>query len=151
MNLKVLIGSGDKIMLFTSPFIIIGLILNIMYPEVFSVNGPSLLLMIISVIVLVPGIVVWIWSVILILTRVPKKRLITVGPYSVVKHPLYTGVSLLVIPWIGFLANSWLGVVIGLTIYIGSRIYSLREEEVLSLIFGNEWEKYCKMVKIPWL
>ena len=40
MRLKALGGSGDKIMLFTLQFLIIGLILNIMIPSFFSVGFP---------------------------------------------------------------------------------------------------------------
>ncbi|MGO9310539.1 MAG: hypothetical protein ACLQDL_16150 [Spirochaetia bacterium] len=36
----------------------------------------------------------------LVLIRVPQKKLITVGPNTVVRHPLYTSVALLVIPGI---------------------------------------------------
>jgi len=80
-----------------------------------------------------------------------KKNLITSGPYSLVKHPLYTGVALLVLPWIGFLYNTWLGVVIGLMVYIGSRMYAPREEKILSKIFGSAWDEYRQKVKIAWL
>jgi len=151
MKLKVLVGSGDKIGLLTLPFLIIGLILNIMFPSLFNVGGPSIVLKAISITILIPGVTIWIWSVALILINVPKKELITNGPYSLVKHPLYTVVALLVLPWIGFLFNTWLGVLIGIILYVGSRIFSPEEEEILSRTFGSTWDEYCNKVKMPWL
>jgi hypothetical protein len=41
MKLKPLVGSGDKIGLFAAPFLIVGLILNILFPSLFSVGGPQ--------------------------------------------------------------------------------------------------------------
>ncbi|HYF81537.1 MAG TPA: isoprenylcysteine carboxylmethyltransferase family protein [Clostridia bacterium] len=151
MKLKALVGSGKKIGLLTLPFLIIGLVLNIMIPSLFSVGGPSIVLKVVSIIILIPGVTIWIWSVVLILTKIPRKELITNGPYSLIKHPLYTGVALLVLPWIGFLFNTWLGVLIGIIVYIGSRIFSPEEEKMLSKIFGVTWDEYCNKVKIPWL
>jgi protein-S-isoprenylcysteine O-methyltransferase Ste14 len=151
MKLMVLVGSGDRIGLFTLPFLIAGLVLNIMFPSAFHVGGPPTALKVISIILLVPGVAIWIWSVILILTKVPKKELITSGPYSLVKHPLYTGVALLVLPWVGFLVNSWLGALMGVIVYIGSRIFSPEEEKMLSKTFGPAWDEYCNKVRIPWL
>ena len=151
MNLKVLVGSGDKIGPLTLPFLIVGLILNVMFPSLFSVGGPPFVLKVISIIILIAGIINWIWSAVLILTKVPRKELITNGPYAIVKHPLYTGVALLVLPWIGFLFDTWLGVVIGIVLYIGSRMFSPAEEEELSKTFGAAWDAYCKKVVIPWL
>ena len=151
MKLKEPVGSGDKIGLLVLPFLVIGVILNILFPSLFSVGGPSMTLRVISIILLIPGLTVWIWSVILILNRVPKKELITDGPYALVRHPLYTGVALLVLPWVGFLFNSWLGLLIGIVLYIGSRLYSPAEERLLSNTFGAAWTDYCKKVKLPWL
>lgn len=149
--LKVLVGSGDKIGLLTLPFLLVGLFLNIVYPSVFSVGGPSAALRAVSVIVLIPGLTVWVWSAALILRKVPRGELITNGPYSIVKHPLYTSVGLLVLPWIGFIFNTWLGAVIGIILYIGSRIFAPAEEAELSKTFGAAWDEYCSTVKIPWL
>jgi protein-S-isoprenylcysteine O-methyltransferase Ste14 len=137
--------------LFTLPFLVVGLLLNILFPTFFYVGGPSMVLKIISIVIMIPGVIIWIWSVFLILTKVPRKELITNGPYSLVKHPLYTGVALLVLPWFGFLLNTWLGALVGIAIYIGSRLYSPREEEILSKIFGSAWADYTGRVKIPWL
>ncbi|MHB8108183.1 MAG: methyltransferase family protein [Candidatus Cryosericum sp.] len=151
MNLRVLVGSGKKIGLLILPFLVVGLILNILIPSFFSVGGPSTVLKVISIIVLVPGVTIWIWSVLLILTKVPRRELITSGPYALVKHPLYVGVALLVLPWAGFLLNTWLGALIGVVIYVGSRMYSPEEEKFLSQNFGAAWDAYCKKVILPWL
>jgi protein-S-isoprenylcysteine O-methyltransferase Ste14 len=151
MNVKVLVGSGDKIALFTLPFLILGLVLNVAYPSLFDVGGPSNVLRAVSIVVLVPGVAIWLWSIILILTKVPKGELITSGPYSLVKHPLYTSVALLVLPWIGFLLNTWLGALIGVVLYIGSRMFAPTEDVELSKTFGTAWHEYSSTVKIPWL
>jgi protein-S-isoprenylcysteine O-methyltransferase Ste14 len=151
MKLKVLVGSGDRIGLLALPFLIIGLILNIVIPSLFSVGGPSTALKAISIVMLIPGVTIWLWSVVLILIKVAQGELITTGPYSLVKHPLYVGVAVFVLPWIGFLLNTWLGVVIGVVLYAGSRLFSPEEEAVLSRAFGTTWEEYCNRVKIPWL
>jgi protein-S-isoprenylcysteine O-methyltransferase Ste14 len=151
VELKPLIGSGDKIGSFVAPFLIIGSTLNILFPSFFSVGGPSVALMAISIILLIPGLTIWIWSAALILIKVPKKELITGGPYALVKHPLYTGVALLVLPWAGFLCDTWLGILIGIVLYIGSRIFSPQEEKVLAERFGTDWDDYCSKVRIPWL
>lgn len=151
MQLKELVGSGEKIGLLTLPFLVIGLILNVAFPSFFSVGGPSPALSVISIVMLVAGLTIWIWSAFLILTKVPRKELITTGPYSLVKHPLYTGVALLVLPWIGFLLNTWLGVVIGVVLYVGSRMFSPEEEATLSKTFGTAWDEYNDTVRMPWL
>jgi hypothetical protein len=70
-KLNTLMGSGDRIGLFTLPFLVVGLILNVAYPSLFDVGGPSTALRVASVIVLVAGITIWAWSVTLILVKVP--------------------------------------------------------------------------------
>jgi len=150
-RLKLLIGSGDKIGLFTLPFLLAGLLLNIVYPSAFDLGGPSTALQVSSIVVLIAGLTIWIWSAALILIKVPRRELITNGPYSLVKHPLYTGVALLVLPWIGFICNTWVGAGIGVILYIGSRIFAPAEEAELSKTFGDNWDEYCNTVKIPWL
>jgi protein-S-isoprenylcysteine O-methyltransferase Ste14 len=151
IGVRALVRSGDKIMLFTLPFLVVGLILNLAYPSVFDVGGPPAALRIVSVVVLAAGIAIWAWSVILILIRVPRGELITTGPYALVKHPLYTAVALLVLPWIGVLFDTWLGVFAGLAMYVGSRIFAPEEETALSATFGSAWDAYTRSVRMPWL
>lgn len=150
-RLRVLVGGGDTIGLFTLPFLIVGSILNVVVPRIFSVGGPASLLRDISIVVLSLGVTIWMWSVVLILRDVPRGRLITRGPYAWVRHPLYTAVAILVLPWIGFLLDTWLGAFLGIVMYVGSRIFARREEEALSRTFGSAWDAYRDRVKIPWL
>jgi protein-S-isoprenylcysteine O-methyltransferase Ste14 len=150
-TLRLLVGSGDKIALFVLPFLVVGLVLNLVYPSAFHVGGPPTALRVISIVVLIAGVTIWLSSAVLILTKVPKGELITSGPFRLVKHPLYTGVALLVLPWLGFLFNTWLGAAIGVILYLGSRRFAPEEEAELSKTFGPAWDDYCSMVKIPWL
>ena len=87
----------------------------------------------------------------LILSRVPRGELITTGPYAVVKHPLYSSVGLLVLPAVGVLLGTWLGAVIGVAVYVGSRLFAPAEEAQLRQQFGSEWDAYTRSVKLPWL
>jgi protein-S-isoprenylcysteine O-methyltransferase Ste14 len=151
MKVKALVGSGDKIGLFTLPFLLLGVILNRKRPSFFRVGGPPMVVKVIALLMLLPGVTMWIWSVLLIVTNVPQNKLITNGPYALMKHPLYTSVALLVLPSIGFLLNTWLGGVIGIILYTGSRLFAPEEEALLSKTFGPTWEEYRKQVKIPWL
>ncbi|MFN8184920.1 MAG: isoprenylcysteine carboxylmethyltransferase family protein [Candidatus Nanopelagicales bacterium] len=151
MQLKVLVGSGDRIGLFMLPFVVVGVVLNVLFPAAFEVGGPPPALQMVSGVVLAVGLTVWAWTVVLILRHVPRGELITNGPYAVVKHPLYTGVALLVLPWIGFLVNTWLGLALGILLYIGSRRFAPAEEAELARAFGPRWEAYCASVAVPWL
>ena len=151
VSLRVLLGAGDRIALFTLPVVVAGVALNILYPSVFAVGGPPAALRAVSVGGLAAGVVVWAWSVVLILRHVPRHELITTGPYAVLKHPLYTAVALLVLPSFGFLLDTWLGALIGVALYAASRRFAPMEEAQLARTFGPAWEAYARSVKLRWL
>ena len=151
LRLGALIGSGDRIGAFVLPFVLAGVALNIVFPGAFSIGGPPPWLQVVSAFVLAVGVVVWAWSVLLIMTKVRAGELVTTGPYSLVKHPLYTSVALLVLPWLGFLLDTWLGALIGIALYVASRLFAPAEEADLAARFGPEWDAYRHRVKVPWL
>jgi protein-S-isoprenylcysteine O-methyltransferase Ste14 len=62
---------------------------------------------------------------------------------------LYTGAALLVLPWLGFLLDSWLGVPLGIAVYVGSWLFVAEEERTLAKTFGVSWGEYCARVKMP--
>jgi protein-S-isoprenylcysteine O-methyltransferase Ste14 len=150
VQLRSLIGSGDRIMLFTLPFLAVALAIHLVDPSRFAIDASSATRLIAAA-VLVTGLVVWAWSVALIVTRVPRGELITTGPYTVVKHPLYTSVGLLVIPAAGILLGTWLGLLVGVGVYVGSRLFAPAEEAELSSTFGPAWDDYRDQVLLPWI
>jgi protein-S-isoprenylcysteine O-methyltransferase Ste14 len=150
-GLRRLVGAGDRIGLVALPFLVVGVILNLAAPSLFAVGGPTAALRLLSIVLLIPGLVTWGWSVVLILTKVPRGELITSGPYALVKHPLYTGVALLVLPWAGVLLDTWLGALLGAVVYLSSRVFSPAEEAELAQTFGPAWDDYLRKVRFPWL
>jgi protein-S-isoprenylcysteine O-methyltransferase Ste14 len=149
MKLRELIGADDRIGLAVLPFVGIGLVQNFWFPGVFDVGGPTEWLGILSIVVLAFGVIVWAWSVVLILARVPRGELITTGPFAIVRHPLYTSVALLVLPWLGFLSNSWLSAALGIALYVAARRYETEEETELADTFDGAWEDYRTGVLLP--
>jgi hypothetical protein len=52
---------------------------------------------------------------------------------------------------IGLMFNTFLDVVLGIVVYIGSGIFSPEVEKLLSRIFEIEWDNYSKRVNFPWI
>ena len=101
MNVRALVGSGDRIGLVTLPFLVVGVVLNIAFPTVFTVGGPPRWLGVLSVLLLLVGVVNWGWCVPPphqgAARRANHERAVRGG-----EAPLYTGAALLVLPWLGF-------------------------------------------------
>ena len=150
MNVKALVGAGDRIMGVTLPVAIVGIVANVLMPAVFRTNLGAIGTVGGGVLLLV-GVPIWLISAVQVLVMVPKRKLITRGPFALVLHPLYTSVALLVIPGLGLVLESWLGVVLGAVLYGASRRFAPREERELAEQFGAEYEAYRKRVLIPWL
>jgi protein-S-isoprenylcysteine O-methyltransferase Ste14 len=150
MKIKTLIGAGDQIIGFTLPFALIGIVLNIIYPQFFRMNM-GLLGIILGSILLIIGVPIWITSAVQVLVYVPRNKLIRTGPFAIVLHPLYSSVALLVIPGVSFVFDTWVGIGIGVILYIFSRLFSVKEDKKLEDIFSNEYRSYRSEVLLPWL
>lgn len=71
-------------------------------------------------------------------------RLITDGPYAVVRHPMYLGV---IVAFLGglLLYRTWTMLIFGFSM-LGLGIRARREEQALAAEFGEEWEVYRQAV-----
>lgn len=75
-------------------------------------------------------------------------RLITHGPYAIVRHPMYLGVIMAC--WGGLLLyRTWTMLVFALMMF-GLVYRARKEDEALLLAFGPEWESYQQRVP-SWL
>jgi protein-S-isoprenylcysteine O-methyltransferase Ste14 len=139
MNIKNLVGAGDKIMLLTLPFAAGGIALNVLYPHFFQLHV-GLFGILIGFVLLAVGIPFWLFSVVQMIRYVPQNKLINKGPFGVILHPIYTSVAILVIPGLGFLFDTWVGLGIGAILYIMSRIFRGQENNKLNDIFAAEYQ-----------
>ena len=70
-------------------------------------------------------------------------KLITTGPYRLIRHPLYLGMFLATIGLAVAFRSLW-GMLITLALFIPAGLWRARlEEEALARRFGAEWEDYA--------
>ncbi len=75
-------------------------------------------------------------------------RLITHGPFALVRHPMYLGMVLTGLGGV-LLYRTWTFMFIALT-SLGLALRARREEQALLDEFGEEWLAYCRQVR-AWL
>ncbi len=128
----------------------LGVAANVLWPSLFHL-GLETTGLVLGGVLLAIGVPLWFVSAAQILISVPKGKLITRGTFAIMVHPLYTSVALLVIPGVSLLFDSWLGVAVGLALYLASRRFAPSEERELSKQFPEEYSAYRARVRLPWL
>lgn len=79
-------------------------------------------------------------------------ELVTSGPYSIVRHPIYTGILFAAIGTVILLGTVGSLVILAFVIiFVWARIRV--EEKLMTEQFKKEYQNYCKKVKaiIPWI
>ena len=71
------------------------------------------------------------------------RRLITHGPFAIVRHPMYAGLILASMGGL-FIYRTW--TLVFTMIFLGLVRRARREEQALAAEFGEEWEEYCRRV-----
>ena len=71
------------------------------------------------------------------------ERLICEGPYRVVRHPIYLGMSIALLG-VTVSLRSWPGMIGVFLLFLPSEIYrAILEEKALAAKFGSVWERYA--------
>ncbi|MBI5880739.1 isoprenylcysteine carboxylmethyltransferase family protein [archaeon] len=79
--------------------------------------------------------------------RVPGHRLITTGVHAYIRHPMYTGLFMMLIG-LCMALQSIAGIVATLVILVPVGMYRIKiEEEFLIKEFGSEYKRYMKKTK----
>ncbi|HET6463941.1 MAG TPA: isoprenylcysteine carboxylmethyltransferase family protein [Candidatus Krumholzibacteria bacterium] len=79
-------------------------------------------------------------------------NLITAGPYRLVRHPIYSGMFMMLVAT-GLVVGRWEGLLPGMTIFLAGTLWRVRiEEKLLIETFGSAYEEYKRKVPafIPW-
>jgi protein-S-isoprenylcysteine O-methyltransferase Ste14 len=142
-----LFGCGPKLALLCLPYIILSLIVMYMYPEFFDIRFlNSIYAKVTGFIWLGFGITFWIYSAVFFLKYFKPGELLTKGPFSLCRNPIYSSIIVLIIPSLALIFHSGLTFSISLVLYIGFKISIHGEANVLRRIFGEEYEIYEKSV-----
>jgi len=71
-------------------------------------------------------------------------RLITYGPFAMVRHPMYVGI--IMASFGGLLIYRTWALVFAATTFLGFTVRARREEQALAAEFGEQWQAYCRQV-----
>ncbi|MFW9994388.1 MAG: methyltransferase family protein [Candidatus Odinarchaeota archaeon] len=72
----------------------------------------------------------------------PKGKLVTTGAYGVVRNPIYSSATFFIFPAVALLTLTWVYFIASIFLYIGVTIFIGKEEELLTQVFGKEYENY---------
>ncbi len=152
-----IVGQGAKILLFTLPFFLIALYLQLRLPETVALPKWLNWLRIVGWIWLLPGILFWGTAVLQLLSGFSQGKLITTGAYGIVRNPIYASVIWFVLPAVSFITQTWIYLAVAIALYINVITFIGKEEEQLLKAFGRDYELYFLTVPRlipfarPWL
>ena len=142
-----LFGCGPKLAILCLPYIILSSVVMYMYPEFFDLKFLDIIYAkVAGIIWLLAGIIFWIYSAVYFLKYFKPGELITQGPFSLCRNPIYSAIIVFIIPSLALIFHSGLTLSISLVLYIGFKISIHGETSVLRRIFGERYELYEKSV-----
>lgn len=142
-----LFGCGPKMALVCLPYVILSLIVMYKYPEFFDLRFLDFsFAKVIGFMCLGIGVLYWIYSAIYFLKHFKPGTLITKGPFSLCRNPIYSSIIVFITPSLGLIFHSGLILSIAIVLFIGFKLSIHGEAIVLRRIFNEEYEVYEKSV-----
>jgi len=139
-------GVGPKIFICISPFILIFGITSFILEPFFQIPVGNIWLILIGGILLIIGLISFIYSEIGLRKAFKASDLLTTKASSYLRHPMYASMGLGILPGILVLLNSWLLLLILPIYYLLVRIFIREEEEYLINKFGDNYIHYKEKV-----
>lgn len=142
-NGMTLFGCGPKLALISLPYILLSTIITIFYPEFLSFRSHNpLVFLITGGILVMAGLVFWIYSAVYFIKNFKPGVLLTSGPFGLCRNPIYSAIIIFILPGTGLTLQSGLLLTIPVVLYIGFKLTIHGETIILRRIFGEEYEKY---------
>ena len=111
-------GPAPRIMASNLPMIALCLIPTVLKNPWVNFNAiPAAVRLIAAVGLMALGLSLVLYSGLQVVKGVNEKRLITGGPFKLVRNPMYSAYIFLIIPGLSLLINSWIFLTVGLTLY----------------------------------
>lgn len=101
----------------------------------------------------VAGVAIWFAGAIVVMRAYDRDELVTTGVYSLVRHPMYAGWIVLILPGLVLLTTCWPLLAAPLAAYVIFKRSIRREDEYLAKRFGRSYLDYRgrvnEMIPIP--
>jgi protein-S-isoprenylcysteine O-methyltransferase Ste14 len=138
--------------LFSAPFIAA----RVLWPAATSLSFlPRAPVVVVGVTLTVLGLGLCTDAVVRLARGFPRGELFTRGAYGVCRHPIYGSWIVLTVPGMVLLADSWVGLLVTIPMYVALRLLVRAEEEWLERTFGDAYRAYRDRVPavlpIGWL
>jgi len=101
---------------------------------------------ILGIVLIVVGLYFWLSSAILVKRAFTSHRLETSGVYHFSRNPLYSAFIVFIVPGIALVCNNLLILIPSLSMYAAFKMLIWKEEEFMHKEFGDEYQKYARMV-----
>jgi protein-S-isoprenylcysteine O-methyltransferase Ste14 len=141
-----IVGQGGKIILFTLPSLIGAILVHRYLPHIAALPAGLRAIRPVGYVLLVPGLLLWGAAIVQLLTGFPRGELVTTGAYSVVRNPIYSSATFLLLPAVALLTLTWVYLVPAACLYLGVTLFIGTEERQLTQAFGGEYERYLARV-----
>jgi protein-S-isoprenylcysteine O-methyltransferase Ste14 len=141
-----IVGQGGKIILFMLPSLVAAIWVHMYFPQIAALPESIDFIRPVGYILLPLGVILWATAVIQLLTGFSKGKLVTTGAYGVVRNPIYSSVTLFILPATALLTLTWVYFVPSVFLYLGVMIFIGKEEQQLTKAFGKEYKDYMARV-----
>ena len=141
-----IMGQGGKIILFMLPSLIAAILVDLYLHQVAALPQGIAFVRPVGYALLLLGLVLWGSAVVQLLSEFPKGRLITTGAYGLVRNPIYSSVTLFILPAVSLITLTWVYFVAAAFLYVGVIIFIGKEEKQLTKVFGKKYKEYLTRV-----
>lgn len=142
-----LFGCGPRLALISLPYIILSVVVMFSFPGFLDIAFlDSFLFRVIGFAWVAMGLIFWGYSAVYFLKNFKPGQLITTGPFSLCRNPIYSSIIVFIIPATGVILHSGLILSIALVLYIGFRLTIHGEAIILRRTFGEHYENYERTV-----
>jgi len=141
-----IVGQGGKIILFMLPSLIAAILVHRYLPHVAALPESIGFIKPVGYLLLVPGLILWAAAVIQLLFGFSKGKLVTIGAYGLVRNPIYSSVTIFILPAVALMTLTWVYFIVSVFLYVGVMIFIGKEEKQLTKAFGKEYEDYMERV-----
>ena len=147
------LGIGPKLIIFTLPYLALGIIVTAVYPDLFKMNFlPNWLAFVLGAILTAAGLTFYLATVKIFLPQFKKGVLIQNGTFAWCRNPIYASFIIFYLPAAAFFSGSWFILSCALVLYGIFKLLIKEENRCLADLFGDEYRRYQARVNeiLPW-